>query len=93
MITEVDATAFTEARSQLKEIVTVEWGYSPGYNDLLAIIVARALREYLYIDACVKEDNSTVDWLGKVNMGMAVKNDRGLQVPVICDADKKGLRE
>jgi pyruvate dehydrogenase E2 component (dihydrolipoamide acetyltransferase) len=93
LMSEVDATALMEAREQLKEKVSAEWGFSPGYNDLLAIVVARALREHPYMNARVKEDNSAIEWIGNVNMGMAVDTERGLLVPVIHDADKKGLRE
>ena len=92
LMTEVDATAFVEAREQLKARVTEDWGFSPGYNDLLAIMVAKALSEFPYMNARLKEDGSAIEWVGSINLGMAVDTERGLLVPVIPDADKKGLK-
>ena len=40
LVTEVDATSFVEARTRLKEEVSEDWGFAPGYTDLLATIVA-----------------------------------------------------
>jgi pyruvate dehydrogenase E2 component (dihydrolipoamide acetyltransferase) len=95
LITEADATAFVEVREQLKASVSEEWGFTPGYNDLLAIIVARALREFPYMNARLSEDEPgglVLERLPFVNLGMAVDTERGLLVPVIRDADQKGLR-
>jgi pyruvate dehydrogenase E2 component (dihydrolipoamide acetyltransferase) len=92
LVTEVDATSFVAAREQLKAGVADEWGFAPGYNDLLAIIVARALREFPYMNARLNADGSAIEWLAHVNLGMAVDTERGLLVSVIRDADKKGLR-
>jgi pyruvate dehydrogenase E2 component (dihydrolipoamide acetyltransferase) len=92
LMTEVDATIFVEAREQLKARVSEEWGFSPGYNDLLAIMVAKALSEFPYMNARLKPDGSAIEWLSKINLGMAVDTERGLLVPVIQEADKKGLR-
>jgi pyruvate dehydrogenase E2 component (dihydrolipoamide acetyltransferase) len=92
LVTEADATALVEAREQLKAAVEAEWGFAPGYNDLLAIIVARALREFPYMNARLSADAQTIERLPHVNLGMAVDTERGLLVPVIRDADQKGLR-
>jgi pyruvate dehydrogenase E2 component (dihydrolipoamide acetyltransferase) len=91
LVTEVDATAFVEARTKLRESVTDEWGFAPGYTDLLAVIVARALREYPYMNARLNGD--VIEQLTHVNLGIAVDVERGLLVPVIRDADQLGLRE
>jgi pyruvate dehydrogenase E2 component (dihydrolipoamide acetyltransferase) len=90
LFTEVDATAFVEARTRLKAAVTEEWGFAPGYNDLLGLMVARALREHAYMNARLSGDE--IQRLGHVNVGMAVDTERGLLVPVIRDADQLGLR-
>ena len=92
LVTESDATAFVEAREQLKASVTEEWGFAPGYNDLLGLIVARALSEFPYMNARLNEDGQSIERLPFVNLGMAVDTERGLLVPVIHDADQKGLR-
>ncbi|MFC2046380.1 2-oxo acid dehydrogenase subunit E2 [Chloroflexota bacterium] len=92
LVTEADATAFVEAREELKAAVTEEWGFAPGYNDLLGLMVARALREFPYMNARLDADETSILRLPAVNLGMAVDTERGLLVPVIRDAGRKGLR-
>jgi pyruvate dehydrogenase E2 component (dihydrolipoamide acetyltransferase) len=91
LVTEVDATEFVAARTRIKEKVEKDWGFAPGYNDLLARIVAAALRHYPYMNARLTPD--AIEILGHVNMGMAVDTERGLLVPVIRDADQKSLHQ
>jgi pyruvate dehydrogenase E2 component (dihydrolipoamide acetyltransferase) len=90
LFTEVDATAFVDVRTRLKAAVSEEWGFAPGYNDLLGLIVARTLREFSYMNARLSGDE--IQRLAHVNLGMAVDTERGLLVPVIRDADGLGLR-
>jgi pyruvate dehydrogenase E2 component (dihydrolipoamide acetyltransferase) len=90
LMMEVDASQFVDMRTRLKARVSEEWGFAPGYNDLLAKIVAAALRKFPYMNARLTAD--AVEYLAPVNMGMAVDTERGLLVPVIRDADKKSLR-
>ena len=91
LVTEADATELAAARTRIKEKVEQEWGFAPGFNDLLARIVAAALRQYPYMNARLAPD--AIEILGHVNMGMAVDTERGLLVPVIRDADQKNLRQ
>jgi pyruvate dehydrogenase E2 component (dihydrolipoamide acetyltransferase) len=91
LVTEADATSFVEAREQLKASVAEEWGFAPGFNDLLGLIVARVLLEFPYMNARLSADRQTIQRLGYVNLGLAVDTERGLLVPVIRDAAKKGL--
>ena len=91
LLMEVDATEFVAARERIKSKVSEEWGFAPSYNDLLAKIVAAALRKFPYMNARLAPD--AVELLGHVNIGMAVETDRGLLVPVIKDVDQKGLRQ
>jgi pyruvate dehydrogenase E2 component (dihydrolipoamide acetyltransferase) len=88
---EVDATEFVVARNRLKDKVSEEWGFAPGYNDLLAKIVAMALRKFSYMNARLTAD--AIEILTHINLGMAVDTERGLMVPVIHDADRKNLRQ
>jgi pyruvate dehydrogenase E2 component (dihydrolipoamide acetyltransferase) len=92
LVTEADATSFVEAREQLKASVSEAWGFAPGFNDLLGVIVARALREFPYMNARLT-DEQAIEQLPFVNLGMAVDTDRGLLVPVVRNADQKGLRD
>ncbi len=91
LVSEVDATHFVEMRERLKQQVSEEWGFAPGYNDLLAKIVANALRKYPYMNARLTED--AVELLAHVNIGIAVDTERGLLVPVVRDVDRKSLRQ
>jgi pyruvate dehydrogenase E2 component (dihydrolipoamide acetyltransferase) len=91
LLMEADATEFVTMRERLKGRVEKEWGYGPGYNDLLAKIVAMALRQFPYMNARLAPD--AIERLSRVNLGMAVDTERGLLVPVVRDADKKSLRQ
>lgn len=88
---DVDATEFVSVRERLKAKVSEEWGFAPGYNDILAKIVASGLRKFPYMNARLAPD--AIERLAHVNMGMAVDTERGLLVPVIRDADQKSLRQ
>jgi pyruvate dehydrogenase E2 component (dihydrolipoamide acetyltransferase) len=91
--TEVDATEFVALREQLKAKYAGAWGFAPGYNDLLALIVASALQEFPYMNARLAADGEAIERLKPINLGLAVDTERGLIVTVIREADKKGLRE
>jgi pyruvate dehydrogenase E2 component (dihydrolipoamide acetyltransferase) len=65
--------------------------YKVSFNDILMKAIATALAQHPEVNA---------HWLGdriryhhRVHLGMAVATDDGLIVPVIFDADTKGLRE
>jgi pyruvate dehydrogenase E2 component (dihydrolipoamide acetyltransferase) len=88
---EADATEFVAARERLKAKVVEAWGFAPGYNDLLAKIVAAALRQFSYMNARLAPD--AIEIMLHVNIGMAVDTERGLLVPVIRDVDQKNLRQ
>lgn len=88
---EADATRLVELRTRLKEKFTQEWGFSVGYNDLLARICGQALFEFPYMNARVHGDQ--IEWLKSVHIGMAVDTERGLVVPVIRNINQKSLRQ
>lgn len=91
LMMEVDATKLVEMRTLLKDRVESKWGFAPGYGDLLAKIVALALKEFPYMNAHLILDS--IEHLANVNIGIAVDTDRGLIVPVIRDVDKKDLHQ
>jgi len=101
LTTEADATAFVEVREGLKAGLADELGFNLGYNDLLIKLVARALREFPYMNARLEDtgdnvtssDTSVIRHLGEVNVALAVDTERGLLVPVVRAADRKGLVE
>ena len=93
LVTDVDATELVSLREQLKGRYAEAWGFAPGYNDLLAMIVAGGLRQFPYMNARFSADGASIEYLKPVNLGLAVDTDRGLLVTVIRDADHKGLQE
>ena len=91
LMMEIDASELANMRERLRAKVESEWGFAPGYNDLLAKIVATALRKFPYMNARLTDN--AIEYLKPVNLGMAVDTEHGLLVPVIRDADRKSLRQ
>jgi len=91
LMMDVDATEFVKARNEMKATFAKEWGFAPGYNDLLAKIVAAALKKYPYMNARITPD--AVEYLADINVALAVDTERGLLVPVIHGADQKSLQD
>ncbi|MHB0857947.1 MAG: 2-oxo acid dehydrogenase subunit E2 [Anaerolineae bacterium] len=87
----VDATELVEMRTRLKNALEKELGFGVGYNDILAVIVARCLVEFPYMN--VRLESGGIRQLNQVNVGLAVDSERGLMVPVIRGADKLGIKE
>ena len=85
LTTEADATNLVSARQQL----TAELGQKVAYDALLVALVARALREYPYMNVRLTERG--IEQLAQVNVGVAVDTERGLLVPVVRDAAAKSL--
>jgi len=99
LTTEADATEFVVVRERLKASLADELGFNLGYNDLLIKLVARALREFPYMNVRLEGDGSAdltagvIRQLAQVHVALAVDTERGLLVPVVRDADRKGLAE
>jgi len=93
LVSEVDATELVALREQLKAHYAEAWGFAPGYNELLAMIVANGLRQFPYMNARLSAEGDAIEYLKPVNIGMAVDTERGLLVVVIRDVDKKGLQK
>lgn len=91
LVTEVDASELVAVRTRLKARIGDEWGFTPGYNDMLALMTAHALRKFPYMNARLAPD--AIEYVARINLGMAVDTERGLLVPVIKDADRMSLRE
>lgn len=81
-----DATALVALRQQLQQD-----GIGVSYNDLFVYIVARALREHRRLNASL--DGEVIKVWQRIHIGLAVDTERGLLVPVIRDADTKGLAQ
>jgi len=88
---QADATQLVAARERLKKAYASELGFSIGYNDLLAVIVARCLVELPYMNVQLGPDG--IRQMPNVNLGLAVDSPRGLLVPVVHQAEDLGVRE
>ena len=91
LTTEADATDFAQLRASLKQQFESTLGFAVSYTDILVAIAARALRECAYMN--VRLAGEEVQSLSSINVGVAVDTERGLLVPVIRDADRKGIVE
>ncbi len=87
---QVDAGEFARLRERF-----IAQGVSVSYNDLLIRICAVALREFPAANARLgqggHQNDSRIEHLDRVNVGLAVDTERGLLVPVVHDADRLRL--
>jgi pyruvate dehydrogenase E2 component (dihydrolipoamide acetyltransferase) len=81
---EVDVSQFARARDRF-----IAQGVSFSYNDLLIQICAVALHEFPAANA--RLGGGKIEYLDRVNVGLAVDTERGLLVPVVHDADRLTL--
>jgi pyruvate dehydrogenase E2 component (dihydrolipoamide acetyltransferase) len=88
---EVDATDFVALRERLKASLASKLGFNLSYNDLLIKLAAKALRDFPYVNARLEGD--VIQHLDAVHIGLAIDTERGLLVPHVSDADRKGLVE
>jgi pyruvate dehydrogenase E2 component (dihydrolipoamide acetyltransferase) len=92
LVAEVDATEFVALREQLKAKYAEAWGFAPGYNELLAVIIANGLRQFPFMNARFSAEGDAIEYLKPINIGRAVDTERGLLVTVLRDVDRKGLQ-
>jgi len=85
---EFDLTRVAEMRTAA---LALGDGFKVSFNDVILKAVATALTQHPNVNAHWLGDR--IRRFGGVHLGMAVATDDGLIVPVIFDADKKGLRE
>jgi len=85
--TEVNVDKTVELKKKLKYKNT---DVKFSYTDILVKLTATALRSYPIINSSITEDSIVIH--DKVNIGVAVALDDGLIVPVVKDADRKGLK-
>ncbi|PHT42213.1 hypothetical protein CQW23_16238 [Capsicum baccatum] len=78
-----------ELRSKLNSLQEASGGKKLSVNDLVIKAAALALRK---VPQCNSSwTNDYIRQYHNVNIGVAVQTDKGLYVPVVKDADKKGL--
>ncbi|MFU8868263.1 2-oxo acid dehydrogenase subunit E2 [Natronococcus sp.] len=87
---EVDVTELVEARERLKPRAE-EQGISLTYMPFIMKAVTAALKEFPEMNAVIDEDNEEIVYRDYYSIGIATATDVGLMVPVLEDADRKGL--
>ncbi|WP_306054235.1 2-oxo acid dehydrogenase subunit E2 [Natronococcus wangiae] len=87
---EVDVTELVEARERLKPRAE-EQGIRLTYMPFIMKAVTAALKEYPEMNAVIDEGNDEVVYRDYYNVGVATATDVGLMVPVVDNADGKGL--
>ncbi|MBM4424602.1 MAG: 2-oxo acid dehydrogenase subunit E2 [Chloroflexi bacterium] len=89
LTTEADAEALAHLRAQFQNDLPDAGDLS--YTDLFVKITAAALREQPYLNARVEDEG--IRLFDAIHIGLAVDTERGLIVPVIRDADRKGVAQ
>ncbi len=88
-LTIVSKTDMTALEGFRKELVLDFPGSRITYVDMLVKILAFSLREYPIVNSALAGDE-IICW-DEVHMGVAVALEEGLVVPVVRNADKKGV--
>ncbi len=88
---ECDFTRLVEFRQQHVDRIEKEQGIRITYMPFLIAAACKALKEFPYVNASLTEDKIILKHY--YNVGVAVARDAGLIVPVIKDADSKGVVE
>ncbi|MCT9095138.1 2-oxo acid dehydrogenase subunit E2 [Haloarchaeobius sp. HME9146] len=87
---EVDVTGLVEARKELKPHAE-EKDIKLTYMPFAMKAVTAALKEYPKLNSSLDEENGEIVQKNYYNVGVAAATDAGLMVPVVKDADKKGM--
>ncbi|SFS32354.1 dihydrolipoamide acetyltransferase family protein [Halostagnicola kamekurae] len=87
---EVDVTELVELRERLKPRAAEE-GIKLTYMPFITKAVVAALEEFPEMNAVIDEENEEIVYRNYYNIGVATATDVGLMVPVVDDADEKGL--
>lgn len=88
---QTDATELVRLRTSLGEEWQTSLGLVPSYNDLLVVILAKALGEFPYMNAHLVGEE--IRLLQSINIGLAVDTDRGLVVPVLSGVQGMSLAD
>jgi pyruvate dehydrogenase E2 component (dihydrolipoamide acetyltransferase) len=87
---EVDVTELVELREEYKELAA-DQDVKLTYMPFVTKAVVAALKEFPYMNSQLDEDNEEIVLRDEYNVGVATATDVGLMVPVVDDADTKGL--
>jgi len=85
LTTEVDAGRLWSAYNKLKAV------REASLNDFIVKAAAEALKEFPDVNSSIRDDTQV--FRGRINIGIAVKVEGGLRIPVLRDADRMSLEE
>ena len=89
VFTEVDVTEMVRFRDLVQEEYKKDETVKVSFNDIVILATSRALKRFPMMNSALIGDEILLH--NAVNMGIAVSLSDGLIVPVLRDADKKGL--
>ena len=89
--TEVDVTEMVKFRDLVRKEMSSESAVKISYNDIFILAVSRALKRFPIMNSTLVGNEILLH--NAVHMGMAVALPDGLIVPVLRNADTKGLVE
>lgn len=88
---EVNLQAVMDLRAKYKDKFEKNHGVRLGFMSFFTKAVIEALKRFPAVNASI--DGTDIVYHGYYDIGVAVSTERGLVVPVIRDADKKGMAE
>lgn len=91
IFTSVDMKSIVDFREDVKNAFFKKENFKLTYTPFIVRAVARALKEFPYLNASVNDDNIVLK--KSINIGIAVALEKGLIVPVLKNADKLDLLE
>ena len=88
---EVNMKPIMDMRKNYKDAFEKAHGVRLGFMGFFTRACVEALKRFPEVNASIDDDD--VVYHGYYDIGMAVSTERGLVVPVVRDADQKGLAE
>lgn len=89
LTTEVDMSEAIGMRKQLLGPIEQQTGFRVSYTEIILKAVASSLKQHSNIN--VSLEGNEIVYHEEINLGLAVAVDNGLMVPVVKNADQKGL--
>ncbi|MGI2327116.1 2-oxo acid dehydrogenase subunit E2 [Planococcus sp. YIM B11945] len=89
LISDIDMLAVVDMRKQLLSPVEDQTGYRISYTEIIVKAAAATLKRHLNMN--VSLEGNEIVYHDEINIGLAVAAENGLFVPVIKNADQKGL--
>lgn len=91
LTTEVDMSEAIQLRNQLLRPIEKQTGFRLSYTEIILKAVASTLK--LHKNLNVSLEGNEIVFHEEINLGLAVAVENGLLVPVVKNADQKGLSD